>query len=139
MTTSGGRWPTPSSRAGPTRSPTGTGTRSTTAPRPTGAGCCHDYEPNRCFRELSRLGQELRRHGDRLTDLEPEAEVGLLYSQASKHALRFQPCLTLPGQATPDPRSYERIFDACYRACFDAGAQTAIIHPAQAWEQLPAL
>ena len=99
----------------------------------------HDFEPNRCFRELSQLGQELRRHGDRLTDLEPEAEVGLLYSQASKHALRFQPPLTRSGQATPDPRSYERIFNACYRACFDAGAQTAIVHPAQAWEQLPAL
>jgi beta-galactosidase len=99
----------------------------------------HDGAPNRCFRELSRLGRELRCHGDRLTDLEPEAEVGLLYSQASKHALRFQPCLTLPAQATPDRRSYERIFDACYRACFDAGAQTAIVHPAQAWERLPVL
>jgi beta-galactosidase len=99
----------------------------------------HGYEPNRPFRELSRLGQELRRHGDRLTDLEPEAEVGLLYSQASKHALRFQPCLTLPGQATPNRRSYEGIFDVCYRACFDAGAQIAIVHPAQEWERLPVL
>jgi beta-galactosidase len=97
----------------------------------------HGYEPNRCFRELSRLGQELRRHGDRLTDLEPDAEVGLLYARASKHALRFQPCLTLPGTAAPDHRSYERIFDACYRACFDAHAQTAIVHPAQDWERLP--
>ncbi len=99
----------------------------------------HDYEPNRCFRELSRLGHELQRHGNRLTDLEVEAEVGFLYSQDSKYALEFQPCLTLPGQATPDARSYQRIFDACYRAFFDAHAQTAIFHPGQDFERLPVL
>ena len=63
----------------------------------------HDYELNRCFRELSQLGQELRRHGDRLTDLEPEAEVGVALLPGEQSRARFQPPLTRPGQATSDP------------------------------------
>lgn len=31
----------------------------------------------------------------------------------------------------PDPRSYERIFDAFYRGAFDAGLQSRLLHPGQ--------
>jgi beta-galactosidase len=88
----------------------------------------HGYEPNRPFRELSRLGQELRRHGDRLTDLEPEAEVGLLYSQASKHALRFQPCLDAPRPGHPGPSLLRADLRRLLPGLLRRGAQTAIVH-----------
>lgn len=99
----------------------------------------HDYSQNRVFRELTLLGKDLECHGDRLTDLQVDSEVGLLYSQDSKYALEFNPCLTVPGDVEPDPYSYQRIFNSCYRSCFDSNAQTSIVHPNQDFEQLQLL
>ncbi len=99
----------------------------------------HDLEPNRCYREISRIGHELQRYGDLLTDLRVEADVAFLYSQDSRYALEFQPCLTVPGRLEPDPRSYQRIFDTFYRAFFDARAQTAVVHPPQRFEDFRVL
>ena len=89
----------------------------------------HDLEPNRCYREVSRIGHELRKHGDLLTDLRVDADVAFLYSQDSKYAQEFQPCLSTPGTAEADRRSYQRTFNAFYKAYFDAGAQTAVVSP----------
>lgn len=91
----------------------------------------HDLEPNRCLRELSQIGHELKQHDEMLTDLRPDADVAFLYSQDSKYALESQPCLLLPGNSGPDRRSYQRIFNAFYRGFFDARAQAAIIYPPQ--------
>lgn len=38
----------------------------------------HDLEPNRCLRELSQLGKELKQHDEILTDLQPDANVAFL-------------------------------------------------------------
>jgi beta-galactosidase len=99
----------------------------------------HDHEPNRCYREISRIGNELRRHGDLLTDIEADADVAFLYSQDSKYALEFQPCLRLPGRRGPDPSSYQRVFDSFYRAFFEARAQAAVVHPPQDFERFRVL
>jgi beta-galactosidase len=99
----------------------------------------HDLEPNRCYREISQIGHELRQHGRRLADLEPEADVAFLYSQDSRYALEFQPCLSVDGSAEPDQPAYQRIFDTFYRAFFDARAQAAIVHPQQPFERFPVL
>jgi beta-galactosidase len=71
----------------------------------------HDLEPNRCYRELSRIGAELRRHQVLLTDLRPDADIAFLYSQDSRYGLEFQPCLIRPGAKVveADSRSYQRI------------------------------
>ncbi|MGH3655410.1 MAG: beta-galactosidase, partial [Micromonosporaceae bacterium] len=98
----------------------------------------HDLEPNRCYDEIARVGNELAEHGDLLTGLRPEAEVGFLYSQDSRYAFEFQPPLKTPD-GRPDERSYQRIFDSCYRAFFDARAQAAVVHPAQDFAEFPVL
>jgi beta-galactosidase len=99
----------------------------------------HDLEPGRCYREVSRIGAELAAFGDVLDGLEPDADVALLYSQDSKYALSFQPPLPKPGSGRPDRHSYQRIFDAFYRAFFDARAQLAVVHPPQRFERFPVL
>lgn len=99
----------------------------------------HDLAPNRCYREIGRIGHELREHGDLLTDLQPDSDVAFLYSQDSKYAMEFQPPLLRPGHAEPDPHSYQRIFNAFYRAFFDARAQATIVHPPQDFEHFPVL
>lgn len=83
----------------------------------------HDFLPNRCSVELSQVGAELGEHGELLTGLEAEAEVGIVYSDESRWAFEFQPPLPKPGSFDEDPASYERIFDAFYRGFFAAGAQ----------------
>lgn len=98
----------------------------------------HDLEPNRCYDEIARIGKELEQHGEFLTGIEPEAEVAFLYSQDSRYALEFQPCLKTP-QGTPDHGSYQRIFDTFYRGFFDARAQAAVVHPPQDFERFPVL
>lgn len=45
----------------------------------------------------------------------------------------------MPGSAEPDRHAYERIFNAFYRGFFDAGAQLAVVHPAQPFERFPVL
>nr|MBA2277985.1 beta-galactosidase [Chloroflexia bacterium] len=99
----------------------------------------HDFGPNRCYRELSRIGHELQRHDAILTDLTPDADVAFLYSQDSKYALENQPCLLEPGNARPDARSYQRIFNAFFRAFFAARAQAAVVFPTQELESFPVL
>jgi beta-galactosidase len=89
----------------------------------------HDQAPGRVYDQLAALGDELRRGGDAVAGLVPDAHVGLLYSQASKWALEFQPALA--DGAVPDRRSYEHIVEAFYRGCFAAGAQVRMIHDVQ--------
>lgn len=98
----------------------------------------HDLGPNRCYDEIARIGGELGQHGELLTGLRPEAEAALLYSQDSRYAFEFQPCLKTPDGA-PDTACYQRIFDTFYRGMFDARAQTAVVHPPQDFDGFPVL
>lgn len=95
----------------------------------------HDFEPNRCYDEVAAVGAELREHGELLTGLDAEADVGILYSTDSRYAFEFQPPLPKPGTFEADPASYERIFDAFYRAFFDAGAQLEAVHVDDDWSR----
>lgn len=97
----------------------------------------HDLEENRNITEVRRIGHELQRAGDQLTDLEAEAEVAFLYSPDSRYLLGFEPCLALPGTAQGDRRSYERIFDTFYRAFFDERAQATVTHSLEDLDKHP--
>ena len=93
----------------------------------------HDQQPGRVYAELSRLGAEFRVAGDRVVGLQPDAEVGLLYSARSKWGLAFQAAFPKPGRTVSSPddadqRSYHRIFDAFYRGTFDAGVSARLLH-----------
>jgi beta-galactosidase len=98
----------------------------------------HDQQPGRVYAELSRLGDDFRRAGSRVVGLRPDARIGLLYSARSKWGLAFQAAFPQPGKGTAawspqdmDRRSYHRIFDAFYRATFDARVPARLIHDVQ--------
>jgi len=99
----------------------------------------HDYEPNRCYDELAAVGAELAEHGELLTGLTPDADVGLVYSYDSRYALEFQPCLKKPDGSGPDSGSYQRIFDRFYTAFFDARAQAEVVPPDGAFDRFRVL
>ena len=91
----------------------------------------HDGEPGRCYEEVKRIAGDLRAAGDVVTDLQPDADAGMVYSPESKWAFAFQPPLTRPGTNAPDPASYERIFFELYAGLFAAGLQLAIVFPGE--------
>lgn len=99
----------------------------------------HAFRPGRVYREIARIGQELAAAGELLTGLTPDADVAFLYSPDSRYAMQFMPPLKQDGGAAPDPLSYERIFNAFYRAFFDARAQAGVVHPHDGFAGLPVL
>ena len=96
----------------------------------------HDQQPGRVYEQLAALGGELRTAGEAVAGLVPDAQVGLVYSNASKWGLTFQPALSVG--ADPDPRSYEHIVESFYRGAFDAGVGVRILHDVQVVAQDPA-
>ena len=60
----------------------------------------------------------------------PDADVALLYSIDTKHSFEFYPPLA-DAEGGPDRASYLRIFDRYYRAAFEAGVQSRIVHADQ--------
>jgi beta-galactosidase len=89
----------------------------------------HSGEPGRCFGEVKRIAGELATAGAVVADLEPEADVALLFSHESRWALEFQPPLALEGDGAADRRSYDRIVARFYEGLFGAGLQVAIAYP----------
>ncbi len=51
----------------------------------------HDLEPNRAYREVSRIGKELRRVGPRIANFRRNNRVAILYSVDSHHGIQFMP------------------------------------------------
>jgi beta-galactosidase len=90
----------------------------------------HSLRPGRIYREASRIGSELARAGDLVTDLEPGADVAMVYSFPSKWAMQFAPPLAGPS-GSPDSGSYERIFGSFYEGVLDARQQVRILHASQ--------
>ena len=89
----------------------------------------HDQIPGRVYQQLSALGAELRRAGRAVAGLTPDAQVGLLHSNASKWGLAGQPALARAAQ--PDQDSYERIVESFYRGAFDARVPVRVVHDTQ--------
>ncbi len=51
----------------------------------------HDLEPNRAYREVTRIGKELQRVGPKLVNLKKNNKVAILYSVDSYHGIGFMP------------------------------------------------
>ncbi len=51
----------------------------------------HDLEPNRAYREVTRIAHELQKAGPRLANFKPHNQVAILYSSDSYHGLRSMP------------------------------------------------
>lgn len=93
----------------------------------------HSLQPGRVYDELAGVGADLGAIGEALDGFEPDADVAILWSNDSRFALEFFPPLATPDGA-PDRASYQRIVDAFHRGVVDAGAQSRILHVAQARE-----
>ena len=89
----------------------------------------HDGEPGRCYAEVARIAGELERAGEAVVDLEPEADVAILFSTENRWTLGFHPPLAEADGRTPDRESYARIVDAFYEGLFAAKLQTALVFP----------
>ncbi len=90
----------------------------------------HSGEPGRVYRELSVLGDELRRAGDAFAGAEPDFDLAVLYDSDSKLALATQAPFSAPGQFF-DPDAYRRIVGAFTRGVFDAKRQQRLVRPRQ--------
>ena len=90
----------------------------------------HSGRPGRIYREIAELGHRLRDLGPQLEGFTPDADVALLYSIDTKHSFEFYPPLA-DAEGGPDRASYLRIFDRYYRAAFEAGVQSRIVHADQ--------
>jgi beta-galactosidase len=88
----------------------------------------HDLEPGRIYAEVAEIGAELRRIGDGVDGLVPDAEVAVLTDRDSMHTLGFFPPLTVEGTADGDRGSYQRIERRFHVAAAKAGAQARIVH-----------
>jgi beta-galactosidase len=111
-------------------SSTGTGTRSTTARRCTGAGSSATASSPAASTPSWRGRRRAQARRPDLDEPAPAADVAVLVSAESRWAMEFVG--PLPGR-TPawmgDPQSYERILAAFYRGLFDAGLKPTSSRP----------
>ena len=87
----------------------------------------HSGVPGRAYREIARIGQELRDAGEAFTAAEPDYDVAVLYDSDSKFALSTQG--PLPGGSFLDADSYRHIVAAFSRGVFDAKRQQRLVRP----------
>ena len=91
----------------------------------------HDRRPGRVYQQVAALGRELQAAAPHIGGLTPDARVGLVWSNASRWALSFQPPFEDTGEQPPHPQPYERIVEAFYRGAFAAGLPVKVIHDVQ--------
>ena len=89
----------------------------------------HSGIPGRAYREIARIGQELREAGAAFATAEPDYDIAVLYDSDSKFALSTQG--PLRGDSLIDPDSYRHILAAFSRGIFDAKRQQRLIRPQQ--------
>ena len=89
----------------------------------------HSQEPGRVYEQIARLGKDFETAGSLVTELTPDADIALVYSNDTKWALEEAP--QLAQDDVPDTRTFQTIFDSFYRGTFDAGLQSRLIHQSQ--------
>lgn len=90
----------------------------------------HSGKPGRIFAEISEIGRSFSAVGPSLTGFVPDADIALLYSNASKWAFESTPPLQAPDGG-PDRESYMRIFDAFHTGIVASNRQAVIVHDTQ--------
>lgn len=98
----------------------------------------HSLEPGRVYREIARIGAELRAAGRAIEGLVPDARVGLLVDQSSRWAMQYHPPFQAPNtgvtagdeskQGLPDRESYDRILYRFHGGLTRAGEQVRMLH-----------
>jgi beta-galactosidase len=87
----------------------------------------HSGRPGRTYREIARIGAELRALGDLVDGLTPDAEVAILWDNPSKWLMQRFPALSA-DDGSPDARAYQGLVEPFYRGAFDARLQVRILH-----------
>jgi beta-galactosidase len=90
----------------------------------------HSGRPGRVYREVSEIGALLSSIGSAFDGFVPDADVAVLYSNASKWAFDFTPPFHTAG-GLPEAKVYQTIFDSFYRGVIESGAQARIVHASQ--------
>jgi len=90
----------------------------------------HSGVPGRAYREIARIGRELREAGDAFATAEPDYDIAVLHDSDSKFALSTQGPLRAPD-AMVDPDSYRHIVASFSRGIFDAKRQQRLVRPQQ--------
>lgn len=81
----------------------------------------HDLEPNRIYREASRVGAEWKRLGSKLANLRVDNDVAILYSIDSYHGLQYMPF---------DERvNYMTVLEQMHRALYELNVGTDFVFP----------
>lgn len=96
----------------------------------------HSLEPGRVYEQIAQLGQDFETAGALVTELTPDADIAIVYSNDTKWALEKAPQLSDGG--VPDTRTFQTIFDSFYRGAFDAGLQLRLVHQSQLTDRDPA-
>jgi beta-galactosidase len=88
----------------------------------------HDLEPNRVYREASRVGAELKSIGPRLANLKKTARAAVLLSLDSYHGIQFMPF--------SDRVNYMTVLNQMYGALYRLNVEPDFITPETAdWSQ----
>ena len=91
----------------------------------------HDLEPNRFYREMSRVGRELKKLGPTLVGLRKQNRVALLYSVDSYHGLQFMPFDNKGGRhwETEIGKNYMTILHQLARTLYDLNVGMDFVFP----------
>ncbi len=81
----------------------------------------HDLEPNRVFREATRIGAEFKRVGPDVADLRKDTSVAVLFSNDSYHGLSYMP--------VSDKVNYATVMQQMYRALFELNIEADFVTP----------
>lgn len=81
----------------------------------------HDLEPNRAYREVTRIAHELQRVGPNLVDLGVQNDIAILYSVDSYQGLRFM--------RFSDRVNYLTILSQMYRVVYDLNIGVDFVFP----------
>jgi len=81
----------------------------------------HDLEPNRVYREVTRIGHELQKAGPRLAGLSARNDVAILYSIDSFQGLRFM--------RFSDRVNYLTILNDMHRALYEMNVGVDFVFP----------
>ncbi len=91
----------------------------------------HSGVPGRAYREIARIGAELREVGDAFDEATPDHDIAVLYDSDSKFALGTQGPVPGDGLGHVDPDSYRHMVAAFSRGIFDAKRQQRLVRREQ--------
>jgi len=81
----------------------------------------HDLEPNRAYKEVSKIGHELKDFGPKLVNFKKDNKIAILYSIDSYQGIRFMPF--------SDKTDYLSILYQMYDALYKLNAEVDFIFP----------